>query len=155
MADVDAIVISKTLVDEATGDTVLLQTLQDSVTKYHTLKVEATGVTFDGTLDPTNLALEAGNLATLVALLTPPTLGTVLKVAVAATHAESAAVGVTQLLLFSTTNCHIAIADAPVATSSSAYLPAGVYLRVTCATTNKVSVIRDTADGSLYITAVS
>lgn len=140
--------------DEVDGAPIRLATKRDSVTGISTLVTQATGVTFDGTLDPTNLALEAGNLQTL-AKCTAVTLGTVQKVAVAAAHAETAnSIDSTLVHVVSTTNCHIKLADAPVATATDFYLPANTPMILVCAGTNKVSVIRDTADGSLYVTSI-
>jgi hypothetical protein len=82
----------------------------------------------------------------------PISLGTALKVAVGAAHAESAAIGTVTALLCSTTDCHVVVGSAPVATTSDTFLPAKTPLRISCNATDLVSVIQDTAGGQLYVT---
>jgi hypothetical protein len=78
--------------------------------------------------------------------------GTALKVSVGIAHAESAAIGCVAALLCSTTDCHIAVGSAPVATVNDTLLPAKTFLKIACLSTDKVSVIQDAAGGTLFIT---
>ena len=78
--------------------------------------------------------------------------GTALKVSVSGAHAESAAIGCVAALLCSTTDCHIAVGSAPVATANDTLLPAKTFLKIACLKTDIVSVIQDAASGSLFVT---
>ncbi len=77
-----------------------------------------------------------------------------IKVAVSATHAESAAMAanITCIRVVSDTDCHLRITQAgTAATTSDMFLPKNQRELITCVPGDVVSVIRDTADGSLYI----
>jgi hypothetical protein len=78
--------------------------------------------------------------------------GTALKVSVGVAHAESAAIGTVAALLCSTTDCHIAVGSAPVATVNDTLLPAKTFLKIACLKTDIVSVIQDAGGGTLFIT---
>jgi hypothetical protein len=78
--------------------------------------------------------------------------GATLKLAVGAAHAESAAVGSALIRVLSTTDCHIVIGAAPVATADDMLVLANQPEYFHCNPADLVSVIRDSADGSLYIT---
>jgi len=116
--------------------------------------VHVDAVISDVTLSPTNLAIEAGNLATIVATKLAITPGTCIPVTFGAAHVESvAAVNASIIELSATAPCHFMINDTPVATANCTYLPANVVVRYACTSTNKVSVIQHTTGGgSLYIT---
>jgi len=49
-------------------------------------------------------------------------------------------------------NCHIATGSAPVATSRSFYLPAGVLFGMPIRDNVSIAVIQDSAAGTLYVT---
>ena len=80
-------------------------------------------------------------------------------VAVAAASARSTAVSTQAVTLHATSNCFVEIGDATViaSTSTSHYLPElqtydiGTGIAFGAADTRHVAVIRDTADGVLYI----
>lgn len=79
----------------------------------------------------------------------PGTLQLVAYTVAAGTIANAVAAGA--ILLISTTDCHISIADSPTAVITDLFLPAKTYLALECTGSNKVSAIRDTADGTLYV----
>src|SRR5689334_1944502 len=136
--------------DATTGEPVVLATVRtDGVDK---LSVSADGIG-PVTLDPTNLALDASvqDLVTLAGEVLPVLLGTAQKVAYTGTHAESSTVGATQVIICSTTDCHIAVGASPTATANSFFLPAKTFLRLLTETSDKISVIRDASDGNLFI----
>jgi hypothetical protein len=87
-----------------------------------------------------------------------PTLfpGTSQKVAVTATSAQSAALGATTTLIrvAATQNMHLAFGANPtaVADGTNYYLPAGVTECIAVVSGTKIAAIRDSADGSLFIT---
>lgn len=56
--------------------------------------------------------------------------------------------------LVSTTDCHIAIAPSPTATTSDMFLPSGApeYFVVQGEGNDKVAAIRSSSDGTLYVT---
>lgn len=78
--------------------------------------------------------------------------GTALKVTIGAAHLESAALGAVVVQLCATSDCHVVFGAAPVATANSTFLPAKVPVMFACLPTDLVSVIQDTAGGTLYIT---
>lgn len=57
----------------------------------------------------------------------------------------------------STTDCHIAFAASPTATTSNTYLPANQveYFKVPVPGTSKLAAIRANADGTLYVTEMA
>ena len=59
--------------------------------------------------------------------------------------------------IVSTTDCHIAFAASPTATTSNTYLPANQveYLKVPAPGTSKLAAIRANADGTLYLTEMA
>lgn len=57
--------------------------------------------------------------------------------------------------LSSDVDCYVLIGTAPVATTSSRYLPAGSAFTVQLAATDKIAVIRRSADGKLTILPVA
>lgn len=73
--------------------------------------------------------------------------------------ATSTAFGETSLVvrIVSTTDCHIAFAASPTATTSNTYLPANQveYLKVPAPGTSKLAAIRANADGTLYVTEMA
>jgi|GEM_PF-1073883 len=83
--------------------------------------------------------------------------GTVSTVSVSSSSAQSSAHAATTnvIRLVSTTDCHIAFAASPTATTSSMYLPANQveYFLVTGG--EKVAAIRASADGTLYVTEMA
>jgi glutamine amidotransferase-like uncharacterized protein len=108
----------------------------------------------DVTLDPTNLAIEGGNLAVIAGSKLALNPGTCVPVTFGAAHAETAAaVNASIIEVSATAPCHLFINDTPVATANSTYLPANVVVRYACTSSNKVSVIQHTTGGGiLYIT---
>ncbi len=82
--------------------------------------------------------------------------GTSQKKAFTATTGQSSAVaaGTSLVRLCATQNCHIAIGANPtaVADGTGLYLPSGVVEYVGITGGHKIAVIRDTADGNLFIT---
>lgn len=91
--------------------------------------------------------------------ISPWKLGACQTVAIGGAHAETATPfnGQTRALLIeATADCHIVIGPSPVATSSStlirsAYPP----LVFGCSSGDKVSVIQDSAGGTLYVTELT
>lgn len=77
--------------------------------------------------------------------------GTTQQVAIGAT-AVSATAGSQVVRLLATSDCHVAIGATPAATATDLFLPADTPEYFACETTDLVSVIQDTAAGSLYIT---
>ena len=76
------------------------------------------------------------------------------KVTVAATSAQSAAIGADVVMLLSDTDCFIKAGSSPTAADSAGWfrLPANQVLIFGMeATTHKIAVIPGTVDGSLYI----
>ena len=128
-----------------------------SITDAHGVQtpiVHVDAVISDVTLDPTNLAIEGGNLAIIAGskLALNPT-GNCLPVTFGAAHAESGVLNASIIELSATAPCHFMINDTPVATANCTYLPANVVVRYACTSTNKVSVIQHTTGGgNLYIT---
>ena len=59
--------------------------------------------------------------------------------------------------IVSTTDCHIAFAASPTATTSNTYLPANQveYFKVPTPGTSKLAAIRANADGTLYVTEMA
>jgi len=57
----------------------------------------------------------------------------------------------------STTDCHLAFAASPTATTSNTYLPANQveYFKVPVPGTSKLAAIRANADGTLYVTEMA
>jgi hypothetical protein len=78
--------------------------------------------------------------------------GTTQKIAVGASSTASAAVGGNVVRLVSTTDCHIAFGANPTADATALLLPANAAEYFGCDAADKVAVIRDAADGSLYVT---
>jgi hypothetical protein len=107
-------------------------------------------------LDPTNLALaanqvtEIASLAALTRRLSPAP-GVAQNVAIGAAHAESTAVGSTLIRVVATSACHVRIGAAPVAVATDGLLPAGQVEYFMCLATDKVSVLQDSAGGTLNV----
>lgn len=75
------------------------------------------------------------------------------KVAVGATHAETPnAIGARVFRVIANTDCHLATGSAPVATTTDPLIPANVPEYFAINPAHKVSVIRDAADGYVWIT---
>ena len=57
----------------------------------------------------------------------------------------------------STTDCHLAFAASPTATTSNTYLPANQveYFKVPAPGTSKLAAIRANADGTLFVTEMA
>jgi len=76
-----------------------------------------------------------------------------------ASAATSTAFGQTSRVvrIVSTTDCHIAFAASPTATTSNTYLPANQveYFKVPTPGTSKLAAIRANADGTLYVTEMA
>lgn len=91
--------------------------------------------------------------------ISPWRLGACQTVAIGGSHAETGTAFNAQtraVLIAATSDCHIVIGTSPVATSSgtlirSAYPP----LVFACGPTDKVSVIQDSAGGTLYVTELT
>jgi hypothetical protein len=81
-------------------------------------------------------------------------LGATLVVAFTGTSAQSAAVDENTLVvrLVATADCFVAIGASPTATTSSAYLPAGVVEYLAIRPGHKVAALQASAGGNLYIT---
>jgi hypothetical protein len=79
--------------------------------------------------------------------------GVTQKLNVAAAAAASDVVGADVVRLMSTVDCHVAFGAAPVADANSLYLVANVPEYFGCLAADKVSAVRETVDGVLYITA--
>lgn len=74
-------------------------------------------------------------------------------IATSGAHQESAAVGSPLIRVCCSADCWIAIGAAPVADkTTSIFLPSGVVEYFGCLSTDKVSVLQDTAGGNLSIT---
>lgn len=78
--------------------------------------------------------------------------GVTQKMNVAAAAASSDVVGADVARLLSTVDCHVAFGTAPVADANSLYLVANVPEYFACLAGDKVSAVRETVDGVLYIT---
>lgn len=82
--------------------------------------------------------------------------GTSQKVAFSATNAQSTALGASTTLveLYASQNCHIKVAADPtaVADGTCLFLPLGVVRQIAVTAGHKIGVIRDSADGNLFIT---
>lgn len=78
--------------------------------------------------------------------------GTTVKQAFTATAAATAAITGTLVRLVATQNCYVLFGSAPVADTSQIYLPANVVSFFAFSSGEKVSVVRDSADGNLFIT---
>jgi hypothetical protein len=63
--------------------------------------------------------------------------------------------GIHAVRLVATTSCHYAIGDDPTATTSDAFLPAEVIEYISIGEGEKVAFIRDSADGTAFVTEVS
>ena len=114
--------------------------------------VHVDGVTFNGTLDPTNLALEAGNLATIATNTATLKPGAAVHVDFTGTSAQSSAITATVVELSATAACHVLFGSNPTALSSSTYLPANVVVRYAFTSGQKIAAIQHSAGGTLYIT---
>ncbi len=81
-------------------------------------------------------------------------LGTVQTISVAASSAAGSAVASTTRIvrLYSTTNCHVRFGSAPTAVTTDTFLPAGVPEYFGINPGEIIAVIRNSADGTLYIT---
>lgn len=83
-------------------------------------------------------------------------IGTSQKVSTSATSAQSTALGssTTLVRLIATKDCHIKTAANPTALADGTclYLPSNVELRIGVVGGEKIAVIRDGVDGSLFIT---
>ena len=85
-----------------------------------------------------------------------PTLSGMQKVAIASTStASSAIIGADAILLIATQDCYIVFAASPTATSAGFYIPKNVPIAIACDPTLKIAVIRDTADGNLFVTPLN
>jgi len=62
---------------------------------------------------------------------------------------------VNKVRLLATQNCHIAFGASPTATTSDFYLPSGVVEYFTIKPGQKVAAIRNSADGTLYVTEMT
>ncbi len=78
--------------------------------------------------------------------------GATQKVAVGSTSAASAPVTAQVVRLVATADCHVAFGPSATADASSLLLVANMPEYFACESTDTVAVIRDSADGSLYIT---
>ncbi len=76
----------------------------------------------------------------------------------AAFTASSAAVsngfgtGVSVIRIIATQDCHFVLGAAPTATTSDSFLPSGAIEYFTVAQGEKIAFIRNTADGTAYVT---
>lgn len=78
-------------------------------------------------------------------------------VAVGAASAQSAVMGVQEIMLVSTTNCWLAFGTNPTAvanTDANQYLPANLVWTINWIPGDKVAVIQDTGAGYLVVTPV-
>ncbi len=81
--------------------------------------------------------------------------GTQQAVAFTAAAAPSAAIiGSGAVLLVSTQDCHIRFGATPIAEATDFLLLKNIYLAITCDGDTKISAIRDTADGTLYVLGI-
>lgn len=81
--------------------------------------------------------------------------GTSQKVAFSSVSSQSAALGssTTLVRVMASQNCYLAFGANPTATTStSLFLPTGVIEKFGVTSATKIAVIRDSADGNLYIT---
>lgn len=80
--------------------------------------------------------------------------GTTLVRAFTGSSAQSAAVDDTTFVvrLVATTDCFVALGANPTATTSSAYLPAGIVEYVSITPGHKVAALQVSSGGNLYIT---
>jgi hypothetical protein len=99
------------------------------------------------------LKVDSGSAASVAALVRrlSPAPGVAQNVTIGAAHAESTAVGSTLIRLVATSACHVRIGAAPVAVATDGLLPAGEVEYFTCLATDKVSVIQDSAAGTLNV----
>lgn len=59
-----------------------------------------------------------------------------------------------RVVLFATTDCHVAFDEAPTATTSDFFLPGAVPVMFTIKGGQKVAAIRSASDGTLYVSEV-
>lgn len=78
--------------------------------------------------------------------------GATTSVAVGAESSQSGPLGSTVVRVVATTDCHVSFGADPAADATSLYLPANMPEYFACSGEEKIAVIRDTADGTLYIT---
>jgi hypothetical protein len=82
-------------------------------------------------------------------------LGATTKMNVTNVSFRSAELGCELVRLVATTDCHIAIGADPVAGPDSPLLPANISEYFVVVPTDKIAVIRDAADGALYVTVAA
>ncbi len=90
--------------------------------------------------------------------ISPWRLGATQTVAIGGAHAESSAVGAQTraVLISATSDCHIVIGANPTATTSTTLIRSAYPPLVFAATPgDKVSVIQDSAGGTLYVTELT
>lgn len=78
--------------------------------------------------------------------------GVTQKVNVGSASAASDVLGTGVVRLLATTDCHVALGATPAADATCLFLPANMPEYFACGASDKVAVIRDSADGFLYVT---
>lgn len=74
------------------------------------------------------------------------------KQAIGAASAATAALDASVVRVVSTVDCYLAFGSAPTATNSSMFLPANTVEYFAFTPGGKIAVLRDSADGSLFVT---
>ena len=77
---------------------------------------------------------------------------TTVKQAIGAASAATAVLGARLVRLLATADCHVVFGSDPTATTDDMLLKADQPEYFVCDETDKIAVIRDSADGQLYIT---
>jgi hypothetical protein len=78
--------------------------------------------------------------------------GATVNVAVGASSNASGPLGSTVVRVVATTDCHVCFGSNPAADANCLFLPANMPEYFACDPAEKIGVIRDSADGMLYVT---
>jgi hypothetical protein len=78
--------------------------------------------------------------------------GVTQKVNFGSTSTASGALGAGVVRLLATADCHIAFGANPTADATCLFLPGNMPEYFACGTSDQVAVIRDSADGALFVT---
>lgn len=82
-------------------------------------------------------------------------LGATTKMGVTSVASQSAPVACEMVRLIATVDCHIAIGPSPAVDANSPMLPANSPEYFVVDSTDRIAAVRESADGSLYITAAA